>query len=505
MNSSRVCHEIPGCPNCYVDAFRGVFLKKTANENQTIFILTHYHGDHYGNLPRDNKYQGPATIHCTPITAALLIRVHGVSQSLVVAHEYGETWRFDTTKITFYDANHCPGAAIVVFELDDGTVHLHTGDMRYCPMMQTYDILQRAALERKIDTVLLDTTYGNPKHDFMPQEQAVELIASQAQQLLGSDPNINGTTLVLLSCYSIGKERVLWDVSQRTNQLIYVSERKRRMLECIKTTTDKHHCSNQIIDRCTDDANASNVHVIPMGLAGELWPYFVAKPWAVAEYAEKLTKNYSKVVAFLPTGWAEATNWNKKNATTTKKCRGVDVEIRLISYSEHSAFTELQEFCRFLKARKIVPTVFKDSNDARKIAARFSIDSTRAKAFFLKSLGGACPPKKHATKKESSSDDDVKFIKESKNSPPNSCVLELVSMGFTRHDAELACDSTDGNLQAALDSLLIEKGGTKTISPSPTKKPTTPHSRSAPMVRSKPKSPPKRSMLDFFPVAKKKR
>jgi hypothetical protein len=105
-----------------------------------------------------------------------------------------------------------------------------------------------------------------------------------------------------------------------------------------------------------------------------------------------------------PVGWANASKWNKKNAVSKKEVerengKTLDVEVRLISYSEHSAFPELIDFVQYLKPRKIIPTVFKDEADSCKIQDRFRhlIDSTRAKQEFFRSmekLGQKTAPKK---------------------------------------------------------------------------------------------------------------
>ena len=441
MNSSAACHEIEGVPNLYVDAFRGAYLQKTHFSDHT-FILSHYHGDHYQSLPRDDKYQGPALIHCTHVTAALLTNVHKIPSQFVIPHEYGVSWTYswsakgenktETAAITFYDANHCPGAAIITIQLPCGKTHLHTGDMRYHPKMKMYPVLKDAVDNRNLDLLYLDTTYGHKKHNFLSQDVAVDQIATQIQQLLPPKERKKDTNvpkvLILLSCYSIGKEKVLWEASQRTNQLVYVTDRKMAMMECISQTTgqsigeqdttiqqpsttatatastpvtgsdrpeDEHVLPcHQIMERCTRDPNATCLHVIPMGTAGELWPYFRPNYRACVDYAETLDTNYDKVVAFLPTGWADGSNWNKKNAISKKQLdcqqsqRRMDVEIRLIPYSEHSTYSELIEFVQYCRPRQVIPTVFKDNADKRRLEQLFRlyVDSSRAKLNFFQGM-----------------------------------------------------------------------------------------------------------------------
>lgn len=427
MNQAERCHAVHGCPGLYVDAFKA-FRGKTRDASCS-FILTHYHGDHYNGLPRDNAYTGPALIHCTPVTAALLRTVHGVAPELIVEHSYEEGWVHTyecsehdsggsaTTQqqatITFLDANHCPGAAIVLIQLPNGRIHLHTGDMRYHPRMKDYRLLKKFASDRSIDLLYLDTTYSHPKHTFLAQEEAVNSIASQVVEIFEESST---STLVLLSCYSIGKEKVLWECSKRTSKTIFVNERKHMMLTCIQ----KHKAveeSSSIIDRCTQKEGETDIHVVPMGKCGEMWPYFRPNYNDTAKYAEEVgsmanNKRYDRVVAFLPTGWADATNWNKKNAVSKRRVdldkiqnrvgdqktnHFIDVEIRLIPYSEHSTFPELCAFVDFLKPRKVIPTVFSDEKDYVKIEERFRdmIDSHRAKQMFVNSM--STKRKKRAT------------------------------------------------------------------------------------------------------------
>jgi len=558
MNSSDICHQVEGCPGLFVDAFRGHFLREHTKNPEATFILSHYHGDHYTQLPRDYKYRGPAKIHCTPTTARLLVDVHLVSKDLVVEHDYGVTFRHrifskikdghsnDTdeddknnyVEITFYDANHCPGACIILIALPDGNaVHLHTGDMRYHPRFQKYPLLAQATHERKLDLVYLDTTYCHPKHNFLTQDDAVDTIASQTQELL-SDDNPS-KTLVLLSCYSIGKEKVLYEASKRTGQSIYVSEKKWKMLNCMqhkqseeKEQTLEHQQHMNILEKCTRDPLESDLHVIPMGLAGEMWPYFQPNYQKLAKYVQDLStmentnnegtntetssmsaKDYDRVVAFIPTGWADATNWNKKNAVSTKvvqlsESKSLHVEVRLISYSEHSTFPELVNFVQYLKPRKVIPTVYGDANHKRQIEGRFRnmLDSNRAKQAFFRSMtkkktssGGASKPIENKTeisshaketmltksfqnddtliKKENSGESKLSINSKENNldndeievvdvipckkfprssSINNDKVDMIVSMGFDRKRAEATLEKCHGHMERAIHELLSE-------------------------------------------------
>lgn len=68
--------------------------------------------------------------------------------------------------MTLIDANHCPGAAQLLFELPDGRRYIHCGDMRYSPKLLDNPHLARF---RNTDGVFLDTTYAHPRHAFPAQ------------------------------------------------------------------------------------------------------------------------------------------------------------------------------------------------------------------------------------------------------------------------------------------------------------------------------------------------
>ncbi|KAI8554493.1 hypothetical protein RHMOL_Rhmol05G0103900 [Rhododendron molle] len=66
-------------------------------------------------------------------------------------------------------------------------------------------------------------------------------------------------------------------------------------------------------------------------------------------------RGYSKVIGFVPTGWTYEVK-HKKFGVRTKD----EFEIHLVPYSEHSNYGELREYVRFLKPKRVIPTVGAD-------------------------------------------------------------------------------------------------------------------------------------------------
>lgn len=119
--------------------------------------------------------------------------------------------------MTLLDANHCPGAVLLLFEVA-GEHHLHTGDMRYHRRMQSYRELQGL----RIHNLYLDTTYADSNYDFPLQDEAIQemLDIMEAERKNAVNP------VFLIGSYTIGKERLFIAAAKKFQTSVYVSPSK---------------------------------------------------------------------------------------------------------------------------------------------------------------------------------------------------------------------------------------------------------------------------------------
>lgn len=364
MQQDRSAHSIPGLPHCLIDGFKHS-LEHISDFNQRIFFLTHFHSDHYTGI-----YQGwkAGHIYCSSTTARLLINVMKVRRTdLIHSVEIGDTIEVPGAKVTFLDANHCPGAVMLLFQLDSGLTHLHTGDMRYHPRMKDYPALQAA----KIDRIYLDTTYAHPKHQFQPQSQSIDDIIHKVKDFLFL---YREQGLVYLSAYNLGKERVIFGVQDALGGLpIYMDDDKINIMNQIEGGRER-----VLSGRFTNNPLKANIHICGMGMAGFVGQYFRANFDNLENHRVELNElkqatatsvtqenidserlqltEFTHVLAFIPTGWAESSTYNRSHSYQVQN----HIAVQLIPYSEHSQYQELMDFVEFLKPREVIPTVYAD-------------------------------------------------------------------------------------------------------------------------------------------------
>ncbi|KAL1264537.1 hypothetical protein QQF64_004892 [Cirrhinus molitorella] len=325
--------KIPGT-GFAVDAFQyGVV------EGVTAYFLTHFHSDHYGGLKKDSVLP----IYCNKITGNL------VKSKLKVAEQYVHVLPMDTecivqgVKVTLLDANHCPGAALLLFVLPGGQTVLHTGDFRADPSMERYPELQGL----RIQTLYLDTTYCSPEYTFPTQQEVITFAVNAAFEHV----TLNPRTLVVCGTYAVGKEKVFLAVSEVLGSKVCLSKDKYNTMCCLE--------SEEIGQRITTDWQAAQVHVLPM---------MQLNFKNLRTHLNKFSRKYDQLVAFKPTGWTF--NQSVRVDDIQPQTQG-NISIYGIPYSEHSSFLELKRFVQWLQPKKIIPTVNVGSWRSRKAMEGF--------------------------------------------------------------------------------------------------------------------------------------
>ena len=89
-----------------------------------------------------------------------MVRRLGVTPDRLVVLPMDRGTEVDGALVTPIDANHCPGAVLLLFQLRNGRSVLHTGDFRYDAnaMCKHPSLLALKAAGRQLDMLYLDTT-----------------------------------------------------------------------------------------------------------------------------------------------------------------------------------------------------------------------------------------------------------------------------------------------------------------------------------------------------------
>ncbi len=133
-------------------------------------FISHGHSDHHPRRLSD------ARVHATPETLRIL-RAKGVGEPQPIS--LGKS----------FPAGHILGSSMLLVELEGRRV-LYTGDFR----------LEGSALSPppprvRADVLIMEATYGHPRHVFPPKEEEFRRLAEWVEE----------REAVLLNCYSVGK------------------------------------------------------------------------------------------------------------------------------------------------------------------------------------------------------------------------------------------------------------------------------------------------------------
>ena len=317
----KVCPEykkIPGT-SLTVDAFSyGVIPGCLA------YFLSHFHSDHYVGL--SNKFS--SSLYCSHTTANLVRAKLRINPIHVHPLALDTTHTIQGVDVVLLDANHCPGSVIFKFSTPDGKHHVHTGDFRAHPKMESYPELTGLS----VDSLFLDTTYMNPVYTFPPQDDVIKHAVTLCQNAIKTDPN----TLILVGSYLVGKERLYMGIAEALDCKICMNKGKLSLLQSYDWP--------ELKERLTTDSRTSRLHVVKINV--------LSVP-SIKQYRDRFP-SYSSVIAIRPTGWAF-----KKNQLLTKikPIRYYDIHIYDLPYSEHSSYNELRRFVKFLNPQHVIPTV----------------------------------------------------------------------------------------------------------------------------------------------------
>ncbi|XP_035747393.1 DNA cross-link repair 1A protein isoform X2 [Egretta garzetta] len=243
-------------------------------EGCTAYFLTHFHSDHYSGLTKNFMFP----IYCNKITGNL------VKSKLRVKEQYIHVLPMDTEcivngiKVVLLDANHCPGATMILFCLPSGTVVLHTGDFRADPSMERYPAL----ISQQVHTLYLDTTYCSPEYTFPSQQEVIQFAVNTAFETV----TLNPRTLVVCGTYSIGKEKVFLAIAEVLGSKASMSRDKYKTLQCLESAA-----VNSLI---SVDWDGTLLHVLPM---------MQINFKGLQDHLNKFSENFDQVLAFKPTGW----------------------------------------------------------------------------------------------------------------------------------------------------------------------------------------------------------
>ncbi|XP_047332676.1 5' exonuclease Apollo-like [Impatiens glandulifera] len=185
-------------------------------------FLTHAHKDHSQGIATHSAFP----IYSTRLTKTLVLQYSPrLDDSLFATIEVGQTLIIDDSdgafRVTAFDANHCPGAVMFLFEGSFGNI-LHTGDCRLAPeclqnMPEKYIGRKDKEPKCRLDYVFLDCTFGRSSMKMPSKHSAI-------QQVIRCIWNHPDAKVVYLACDLLGQEEVLVEVCKTFGSKIFIQE-----------------------------------------------------------------------------------------------------------------------------------------------------------------------------------------------------------------------------------------------------------------------------------------
>ncbi|KAH6764656.1 DNA repair metallo-beta-lactamase family protein [Perilla frutescens var. hirtella] len=314
------------------------------------YFLTHLHADHTAGLSATWR-RGP--LFCSRLTAKLLpCKFPGIDLSLLRIVDIG-TWHSlsltspstgSPTDFVFkaIDAQHCPGAVMYLFRGDFGCM-LFTGDFRWETSSKGMEngrtVLLDALKNQTLDILHLDNTYCNPIFSFPSREVA----ARQVIDIITSHPDHE----IVIAIDSLGKEDLLLYISQTLNIKIWVWPERLQFMHLLgfhqnfTTQTSltrvraipRYSFSNETLEAL--NTLRPTIGIMPSGL-----------PWAL-----EASKGSGNIFGCSASGAKKKED--NRNTSSCSENSGTATRyndyIFVVPYSDHSCYSEIQEFIELLR------------------------------------------------------------------------------------------------------------------------------------------------------------
>lgn len=292
-----------------------------SSEGKGRCVVTHAHADHIAHHRQ---------IIATRETARLFIHRRGAAH--IITQSWGEKVDYGKYSLTLFPAGHCLGAAQVLVEYL-GERLIYTGDIKLKPNLTVPE-----AQIVECDTLITESTFGDPKFVFPPQEQ----IYSQAVSLVRSALN-EGAVPVVYS-YALGKSQEALELFLRNGFKVTLHGAVWNVSEIYRELGVNFSAPYEKYNRYE--------------LEGRV---LITPP---STRFSKMISNIAKKRTIMLTGWALTRG-------VEYMYRGVD---RFVPMSDHADYNELLELIQKSKAKKVYTLYGK-----RKFATRLKslgIDAT---------------------------------------------------------------------------------------------------------------------------------
>ena len=300
-------------------------------------FLSHAHSDHLNGI---GSFRSPRVLHCTPITAKLVLMKHPKLCDCICMHEIGSVFEVEGVKIHVLNANHTPGSVMFLFMLPTGKKILHTGD--FCA--EDFIVNSIKAFS-PIDSLYIDCTYGTSKLNILPKETAINFVCEK----ITSDEKKR--SLILIGTYTLGKEDLAINIAKALGTSVFVPDDR---FPSIQILHEEHYLDLEMFVR---DPYASRIHLMS-----------IANLNAADASLYALRYGYDSVVCIRASGWGGRSYWQVPQVSNEN---GVEVIAYNLPYSEHSTPAQLVKFVGACKPARFTSITQFEKKEVQKLEKLF--------------------------------------------------------------------------------------------------------------------------------------